>query len=128
MVLENARVEIPLFPFSIVQFSFEPFSPIFTEEMNKRMRMKWTEMSTVYAGPFSKNCNLRALKRLFKSFGPIRSMTLVLETHQPHLCIQYEVLKAAQLALESLDGILVESTSIKHSWFTLWPRTDGNKR
>ncbi|XP_069341791.1 RNA exonuclease 5 [Eulemur rufifrons] len=112
-VLENARVEIPLFPFSIVQFSFEPFSPIFTEKMNERMRMKWTEMSTVYAGPFSKNCNLRALKRLFKSFGPIQSMTLVLETHQPHLCIQYEVLEAAQLAIESLDGILVESTSIK---------------
>ena len=39
-------------------------------------------MSTVYAGPFSKNCNLRALKKLFKSFGPVRSMTLVLETHQ----------------------------------------------
>ncbi|XP_030872602.1 RNA exonuclease 5 [Leptonychotes weddellii] len=112
-VLEQARVEIPLFPFSIVQFSFEPFSPNLTEEMNKRMRIKWTEMSTVYAGPFSKNCNLRALKRLFKSFGPIRSMTLVLETHQPHLCIQYEVLEAAQLAIESLDGILVEGACIK---------------
>uniref|UniRef100_A0ABI7YVY5 RRM domain-containing protein n=1 Tax=Felis catus TaxID=9685 RepID=A0ABI7YVY5_FELCA len=112
-VLEQARVEIPLFPFSIVQFSFEPFSYKLTEEMNKRMRSKWTEMSTVYAGPFSKNCNLRAVKRLFKSFGPVRSMSLVLETHQPHLCIQYEVLEAAQLAIESLDGILVESTCIK---------------
>ncbi|XP_077616662.1 RNA exonuclease 5 [Crocuta crocuta] len=112
-VLEQARVEVPLFPFSIVQFSFEPFSPIFTEEMNKRMRSKWTEMSTVYAGPFSKYCNLRALKRLFKSFGPVRSMSLVLETHQPHLCIQYEVLEAAQLAIESLDGILVEGACIK---------------
>ena len=40
------------------------------------------EMSTVYAGPFSKTCNLRALKRLFKSFGPVRSVTLILETHQ----------------------------------------------
>lgn len=39
-------------------------------------------MSTVYAGPFSKNCNLRAVKRLFKSFGPVQSMSLVLETHQ----------------------------------------------
>ncbi|XP_040314757.1 RNA exonuclease 5 isoform X2 [Herpailurus yagouaroundi] len=81
-VLEQARVEIPLFPFSIVQFSFEPFSYKLTEEMNKRMRSKWTEMSTVYAGPFSKNCNLRAVKRLFKSFGPVQSMSLVLETHQ----------------------------------------------
>uniref|UniRef100_A0A8D2DUR1 RNA exonuclease 5 n=1 Tax=Sciurus vulgaris TaxID=55149 RepID=A0A8D2DUR1_SCIVU len=112
-VFEQARMEIPLFPFSIVQFSFEPFSPLLTEEMNKRMRIKWTEMSTVYAGPFSKNCNLRALKRLFKSFGPIRSMTLVLETHQPHLYIRYEVLEAAQLAIESLNGVLVEGICIK---------------
>ncbi|XP_058142288.1 RNA exonuclease 5 isoform X5 [Dasypus novemcinctus] len=112
-ILEQARVEIPRFPFSIVQFSFEPLSPKLTEEMNKRMRVKWTEMSTVYAGPFSKNCNLKSLKRLFKSFGPVRSLTLVLETHQPHLCIQYEVLEAAQLAIETLDGILVEGTFIK---------------
>ncbi|XP_070635283.1 RNA exonuclease 5 isoform X3 [Bos indicus] len=81
-VLEQARVEIPLFPFSIVQFSFEPFSPNLTQEMNKRIKIKWTEMSTVYAGPFNKNCNLSALKRLFKSFGPVQLMTLVLETHQ----------------------------------------------
>uniref|UniRef100_A0A8C0X6Q4 RNA exonuclease 5 n=1 Tax=Castor canadensis TaxID=51338 RepID=A0A8C0X6Q4_CASCN len=112
-VLEQAKVEIPLFPVSIVQFSFEPFSPIFTEEMNKRMRIKWTEMSTVYAGPFSKNCNLRDLKKLFKTFGPVRSMTLILETPQPHLCIQYEVLEAAQLALESLSGILLDGLCIK---------------
>nr|XP_012320110.1 putative RNA exonuclease NEF-sp isoform X3 [Aotus nancymaae] len=81
-VLEQARVEIPLFPFNIVQFSFKAFSSILTEEMNKRVRIKWTEISTVYAGPFSKNCNLRALKRLFKSFGPVQSITFVLETHQ----------------------------------------------
>ncbi|KAM9058448.1 RNA exonuclease 5 isoform 2-T3 [Megaptera novaeangliae] len=112
-VLEQARVEIPRFTFSIVQFSFEPFPPNLTEEMSKRMRIKWMEMSTVYAGPFSKNCNLRALKRLFKSFGPVRSVTLILETHQPHLCIQYEILEGAQLAIESLDGILVEGTCIK---------------
>ncbi|XP_016078134.1 PREDICTED: putative RNA exonuclease NEF-sp, partial [Miniopterus natalensis] len=112
-VLEQARVEIPLFPFSIVHFSFEPFSPTLTEEMNNRMRIKWTEISTVYAGPFSNDCNLGALKRLFKSFGPIQSMSLVLETHQPHFCIQYEVLEAAQLAIESLDGILVDDTCIK---------------
>ncbi|XP_036680614.1 RNA exonuclease 5 isoform X4 [Balaenoptera musculus] len=112
-VLEQARVEIPQFTFSIVQFSFEPFPPNLTEEMSKRMRIKWMEMSTVYAGPFSKTCNLRALKRLFKSFGPVRSVTLILETHQPHLCIQYEILEGAQLAIESLDGILVEGTCIK---------------
>ncbi|KAF7474314.1 RNA exonuclease 5 isoform X1 [Marmota monax] len=112
-VFEQARRQVDFHPFSIVQFSFEPFSPLLTEEMNKRMRIKWTEMSTIYAGPFSKDCNLRALKRLFKSFGPVRTMTLVLETHQPHLYIRYEVLEAAQLAIESLNGVLVEGVYIK---------------
>ncbi|XP_021581110.2 RNA exonuclease 5 isoform X2 [Ictidomys tridecemlineatus] len=112
-VFEQARRQVDFHPFSIVQFSFEPFSPLLTEEMNKRMRIKWTEMSTIYAGPFSKDCNLRALKRLFKSFGPVRTMTLVLETHQPHLYIRYEVLEAAQLAIESLNGVLVEGIHIK---------------
>lgn len=36
-VLEQARVEIPLFPFSVVQLSFEMLSPALTEEMNKRV-------------------------------------------------------------------------------------------
>ncbi|XP_019607166.2 RNA exonuclease 5 [Rhinolophus sinicus] len=112
-VLEQARVEVPLFPFSIVQFSFEGFSPALTEEMKQRLRVKWTEISTVYAGPFSKTCNLRALKRLFKSFGPVRSFSLVLETHQPHVCVQYEILEAAQLAIESLDGILIDGIRVK---------------
>ncbi|XP_033281808.2 RNA exonuclease 5 isoform X5 [Orcinus orca] len=112
-VLEQARVEVPLFTFSIVQFSLEPFPPNLSEEMSKRMKIKWMEMSTVYAGPFSKNCNLRALNRLFESFGPVLSVTLTLKSHQPHLCVQYEVLEGAQLAIESLDGSLVEGTCIK---------------
>lgn len=77
------------------------------------MRTKWRDMSTVYAGPVSRTCNFRALKRLLKSFGPIQSMSFVLETHQPHLCVQYEVLEAAQLAIESLNGIIVEGICIK---------------
>nr|XP_044998777.1 RNA exonuclease 5 isoform X2 [Jaculus jaculus] len=112
-VLEQARVEIPLFPFSIVQFSFDPFSFIPSEDTKKRMMIKWMEMSTVYAGPFSKNCNLVVLKKIFHSFGPVHSMTLVFETHRPHLCIQYEVLEAAQLAIESMNGTVVEGFCIK---------------
>ncbi|XP_073884052.1 RNA exonuclease 5 isoform X4 [Macaca fascicularis] len=208
-VLEQARVEIPLFPFSIVQFSFKAFSPILTEEMNKRMRIKWTEISTVYAGPFSKNCNLRALKRLFKSFGPVQSMTFVLETRQvqrpvteltldcetlvnelegdsenqgsiylfgvsetfkeqllqePRLFLGLEAVilpkdlkngkqkkycflnsetgppKDSSLALGPEDWKALQqlvprhslphpaARNQEHSWFTLWPRTDGNKR
>ncbi|XP_008842070.1 RNA exonuclease 5 isoform X2 [Nannospalax galili] len=112
-VLEQARVEVPLFPFSVVQFSFEPFMPEFTEEMKRRMRTKWTEMSTVYAGPFSKNYNLRMVKKMFKSFGPVQSITVILETHRPHLRIQYEILEAAQLAIETMNDIQVEGLCIK---------------
>ncbi|XP_063082702.1 RNA exonuclease 5 isoform X2 [Cavia porcellus] len=112
-VFDQARVEVPLFPFSIVQFSFESFSPVLTEEMSKKMKTKWREMSTVYVGPVSKTCNFRALKRLLKSFGPVESMSFVLETYQLHLCVQYEVLEAAQLAIESLNGVMVEGIYVK---------------
>ncbi|XP_049999241.1 RNA exonuclease 5 isoform X3 [Alexandromys fortis] len=66
-VLEEAKVEVPLFPFSIVQFSFEPFSPIFADEVKQ----------------------------------------------SPYFCVQYEVLEAAQLAIETMNGILVEGSYIK---------------
>jgi len=36
-VLEQARVEVPLFPFNIVQFSFRPFPPLFAEEMKNNV-------------------------------------------------------------------------------------------
>ena len=81
-VLEQARVEVPLFPFNIVEFSFQPFPPLFAEEMKNSMKTKWTQMSTVYAGPFSKDCNVGALKKVFSSLGPVHSITLVLETYR----------------------------------------------
>lgn len=81
--------------------------------MKKRMKTKWTEMSTVYAGPFIKNCNIEAVKKMFNSLGPVESITLVLETYMPHFCIQYEVLEAAQLAIETMNGILVEDSYIR---------------
>lgn len=112
-VLEQARVEVSLFSFNIVQFSFEPFSHILAYEMKKAMRTRWVEMSTVYAGPFSKNCDLEAMKKMFSSFGPVHSVTLIVETYRPYLCIKYEVLEAAQLAIESVNGILIEGLSIK---------------
>lgn len=32
---------------------------------------------------------------------------------QPHVCVQYEILEAAQLAIESLDGILIDGIRVK---------------
>lgn len=69
----------------MISFLFSHSFPYYILLFFLQMRIKWTEISTVYAGPFSKNCNLRALKRLFKSFGPVQSMTFVLETRQVRL-------------------------------------------
>lgn len=35
---------------------------------------------------------------------------------QPYFCVQYEVLEAAQLAIETMNGILVEGSYIKVRW------------
>lgn len=35
---------------------------------------------------------------------------------QLHLCVQYEVLEAAQLAIESLNGVMVEGIYVKVRW------------
>ena len=50
-VLEEAKVEVPLFPFSIVQFSFEPFSPIFAEEL-KQSVSRWTLLNYLITTAF----------------------------------------------------------------------------
>ena len=81
--------------------------------MKNSMKTKWTQMSTVYAGPFSKDCNVGALKKVFSSLGPVHSITLVLETYRPYFSIQYEVLEAAQLALETMNGSLLEGSCIR---------------
>nr|XP_038934626.1 RNA exonuclease 5 isoform X7 [Rattus norvegicus] len=131
-VLEQARVEVPLFPFNIVQFSFRPFPPLFAEEMKNNagliqrsfylclpsmptsvMKTRWTEMSTIYAGPFSKDCNVGSLKKVFSSLGPVQSITLVLETYRPYFSIQYELLEAAQLAIETMNGTILEGSCIR---------------
>uniref|UniRef100_A0A5F8G601 RNA exonuclease 5 n=1 Tax=Monodelphis domestica TaxID=13616 RepID=A0A5F8G601_MONDO len=114
-VLEQAQAEVPLSSFSIIQFSQcpHPLSPSLTVEMHQKMKIKWAEMSTVYAGPFGENFCLKPLKKLFASFGPVHSMEVILETDEPYLCIHYGVLEAAQLAIETLNGACVQGSRIK---------------
>ncbi|XP_043833374.1 RNA exonuclease 5 isoform X2 [Dromiciops gliroides] len=83
-VLEQAQAEVPLSSFSIIQFSQwpHPLPPSLTVEMHKKLKVKWAEMSTVYAGPFGENFCLKPLKKLFASFGPICSFEVILETDE----------------------------------------------
>uniref|UniRef100_A0A8C3XQW8 RNA exonuclease 5 n=1 Tax=Chelydra serpentina TaxID=8475 RepID=A0A8C3XQW8_CHESE len=114
-VLKRAIQEVPLSSFSVIQFSLhsEHVAADLVAEVHEKMRIQLADMLTVYAGPFDKDFCLKSLRREFKKCGPIQSLTVLTETHQPHICIQYEVLEAAQLAMESLNGADVAGSCIK---------------
>ncbi|XP_030068661.1 RNA exonuclease 5 isoform X2 [Microcaecilia unicolor] len=114
-VLQRAREKVPQSFFSIIQFSLntEDVQAELMEEMNEKMRMKMSQMMSVYVGPLSKHVCLQSVRKIFQTCGPILSFHVVTETHQPYVCIQYEVLEAAQLAVEALNGANVEGCCIK---------------
>ncbi|CAM2099713.1 unnamed protein product [Caretta caretta] len=114
-ILKRAIQEVPLSSFSVIQFTLRSAhdAPDLVAEVCEKMRIQLADMLTVYAGPFDKDFCLKSLRREFKKCGPIQSLTVLTETHQPHICIQYEVLEAAQLAMESLNGADVAGSQIK---------------
>uniref|UniRef100_A0A8B9IHB3 RNA exonuclease 5 n=1 Tax=Anser cygnoides TaxID=8845 RepID=A0A8B9IHB3_ANSCY len=107
--------DVPLSTFSIIQFSLGPeyIASHLLAGFCEKVRSKLTDMLTIYAGPFEESFCLKAVKKEFGRCGPIQSLTVVTETYQPYVCIQYEVLEAAQLAVESLDGAEVAGSCIK---------------
>ncbi|NXV81089.1 REXO5 exonuclease, partial [Atlantisia rogersi] len=114
-ILQRALAAVPLSTFSIIQFSLGPeyvTSRLLTGLCDK-VRSKLTDMLTIYAGPFEDSFCLKSVKKEFGRCGPIRSVTVVTETLQPYICIQYEVLEAAQLAVESLNGAQIAGSCVK---------------
>lgn len=106
------------------------------------MQGRLAEMCTVYAGPFPRDFTLKSARRLLRRCGPIRSMKLISGSHkvrtgfsiwafllllcfvqqnalspslclQPYVAVEYEVLEAAQLAVEVLNGSELEGSFIK---------------
>ncbi|XP_062998994.1 RNA exonuclease 5 [Elgaria multicarinata webbii] len=114
-VFQSTLGEIPGSSFSVIQFALDSkhVTPDLIAEMGSKMRAKLANMLTVYAGPFGKDVCLKSMKRTFKKYGHIQSMKILTETFKPHVCIQYEVLEAAQLAVESLNGAEVGGSFIK---------------
>ncbi|KAI6076442.1 putative RNA exonuclease NEF-sp isoform X1 [Aix galericulata] len=114
-ILQRALEDVPLSTFSIVQFSLGPeyIASHLPAGFCEKVRSKLTDMLTIYAGPFEESFCLKSVKKEFGKCGPIQSLTVVTETYQPYVCIQYEVLEAAQLAVESLDGAEVAGSCIK---------------
>ncbi|XP_075292576.1 RNA exonuclease 5 isoform X2 [Opisthocomus hoazin] len=114
-ILQRALEDVPLSTFSIVQFSLDPeyVASHLLAGLCEKVRSKLTDMLTIYVGPFEEGFCLKSVKKEFGRCGPIQSLTVVTETYQPHVCIQYEVLEAAQLAVESLNGAEVAGSCIK---------------
>uniref|UniRef100_A0A8C6YZG4 RNA exonuclease 5 n=1 Tax=Nothoprocta perdicaria TaxID=30464 RepID=A0A8C6YZG4_NOTPE len=114
-ILQQALKDVPLSTFSIVQFSLAPehVAPHLLAGICEKVRVKLTDMLTIYAGPFDESFCLKTVKKEFGRCGPIHSLTVLTETYQPYVCIQYEVLEAAQLAVESLNGAEVAGSCIK---------------
>ncbi|NXJ14997.1 REXO5 exonuclease, partial [Odontophorus gujanensis] len=110
-ILQRALEHIPLSTFSIIQFSLDP--EYVASGFCEKVRNKLTDMLTIYAGPFEEDFCLKSVKKEFGRCGPIQSLTVVTETYQPYVCIQYDVLEAAQLAVETLNGAEVAGSCIK---------------
>ncbi|KAM6379540.1 RNA exonuclease 5 isoform 2-T2 [Pluvialis apricaria] len=111
-ILQKALEDVPLSTFSIIQFSLGPEN-ITSHLLCEKVGSKLTDMLTIYAGPFEESFCLKSVKKEFGRCGPIQSLRVVTETYQPYVCIQYEVLEAAQLAVESLNGAEVAGSCIK---------------
>uniref|UniRef100_A0ABM5EZR7 RNA exonuclease 5 isoform X1 n=1 Tax=Pogona vitticeps TaxID=103695 RepID=A0ABM5EZR7_9SAUR len=114
-VLQRALEEVPRSSFSVVQFALDSrhVTSTLTAAGGSKMRRKLDSMLTVYAGPFGKDVCLKSVKRAFKRYGHIRSIRIIPETFKPHICVQYEVLEAAQLAVDHLNGAKIGGSRIK---------------
>ncbi|KAJ7428133.1 hypothetical protein WISP_01817 [Willisornis vidua] len=114
-ILQRAMEEVPLSTFSIIQFSLGPeyIASHLHAGLHEKVRSKLTDMLTIYAGPFEESFCVKSVKKEFGRCGPIQSLTVVTETFQPYVRVQYEVLEAAQLAVESLNGAEVAGSCIK---------------
>ncbi|XP_039630551.1 RNA exonuclease 5-like [Polypterus senegalus] len=105
-VLQEAMKEIPSRFFSIVNFSSY-------EKSQQMMVDKVAQMCTVYAGPFGKDFEMKHVKKLFLSCGPITSINIIHGTLMPFVCVEYEVLEGAHLAMEFLNGYELDGSTIK---------------
>ncbi|CAH2307178.1 RNA exonuclease 5 isoform X1 [Pelobates cultripes] len=112
-VLERACNLIPVSPISVVEFCTRKINSEYNDVLEAKVKSKFAEMMTVFAGPFKKDFCLKSIKREFQSCGPIHSLSIVSETYQPFICIKYCVLEAAKLALENLNETNVNGCWIK---------------
>ncbi|OCT61617.1 RNA exonuclease 5 [Xenopus laevis] len=112
-VLKNACSLAQPASISIVKFSPGDRYSQGTEELHERSRSMFSNMMTVFAGPFEETFCLESVRRVFRTCGPIKSLKVLSQNYQPYFCVEYSVLEAAQLAVETLDGGHINGCCIK---------------
>ncbi|XP_039216553.1 RNA exonuclease 5 isoform X1 [Crotalus tigris] len=116
-ILQKAPEEIPKSPINIIQLVLDSkqVTADLLAETTSKMRAKLSDLLTIYVGPLSKNVCLKTVKKAFRKCGHIQTIRVIPETVKPHLCIQYEVLEGAQLALEKLNGAEIGGSALQAS-------------
>ncbi|XP_053327969.1 RNA exonuclease 5-like [Spea bombifrons] len=113
-VLQEACKLAPVSPISVIEFCPKDiYSNCTANDMIAKVKCKFEEMMTVFAGPFKKDICLKSVKRAFQTCGPILSISILSETYQPFVCIKFSVLEAARLALEGFNETYVDGCFIK---------------
>ncbi|XP_070810995.1 RNA exonuclease 5 [Pituophis catenifer annectens] len=114
-ILQKALEEIPKSPVNIIQLVLDSkhlTADLHAETISK-MRAKLSDLLTVYVGPLTKDVCLKTVNKAFGKCGHIQTIRVISEPFKPHLCIQYEVLEGAQLALEDLNGAEIGGSALK---------------
>ncbi|KAM3826521.1 RNA exonuclease 5 [Vipera latastei] len=114
-VLQKALEEIPKSPINTIQLVLDSkhVTADLLAETASKMRAKLSDLLTIYVGPLSKNVCLKTVKKAFRKCGHIQTFWVVPETFKPHLCIQYEVLEGALLAMEELNGAEIGGSALQ---------------
>ncbi|XP_058013620.1 RNA exonuclease 5 isoform X2 [Ahaetulla prasina] len=114
-ILQKALEEIPKSPVNVIQLVLDSkhITADLHAETTSKMRTKLSDLLTVYVGPLTKDVCLKTVNKAFRKCGHIQTIRVISETFKPHLCIQYEVLEGAQLALEDLNGAEIGGSAIK---------------
>ncbi|XP_019718107.1 putative RNA exonuclease NEF-sp isoform X2 [Hippocampus comes] len=77
--------------------------------------MSWylQDMCVVFAGPLPAGFSEKAVRRLFRCCGSIRAVEMLETTHRVHAVVEFELLEAAALALQMLNGATVQGHTVK---------------
>ncbi|XP_046897257.1 RNA exonuclease 5-like isoform X2 [Hypomesus transpacificus] len=108
-VLSSFRRRIEEDPPSLSVVQFSDSRLLLSQHM---VCVRLREMCVVFAGPLPPAYTEREVKKLFRSCGTIRNVRM-LNTHTLHAEVEFELLEGAQLAVETLNGLLLQEAPCK---------------